>query len=207
MRLIPDRKTPAALFVLLIGIVVIVFAAHRLVLQQAAKLWIVSDPLDKPADAIVVLGGGLESRSYAAADLYRRGLGREVWITHGKSENGAPELKGADPTRAMLVKFGVPEAAIVDVPGQASSTYEEAKFVSNWTRIVDKRNLIIPTGPFHTHRVKWIFDKLVGLKGIKIVVRPIYSSTISPDTWWQSAEGRTDFSNEVTKYLYYRFRY
>src|SRR5262249_30375442 len=39
-------------------------------LQGAADLWIVSDPLTH-ADAIVVLGGNSQTRPLAAADLYR----------------------------------------------------------------------------------------------------------------------------------------
>ena len=45
-----------------------------------ADLWIVSDAVTH-ADAAVVLGGGLEVRPVAAADLYRRGLINRVLIS------------------------------------------------------------------------------------------------------------------------------
>jgi hypothetical protein len=38
-------------------------------LRGAADLWIVSDPVT-PADAVVVLGGGIDMRPFVAADLY-----------------------------------------------------------------------------------------------------------------------------------------
>jgi hypothetical protein len=43
------------------------------ILQGAARAWIVSDSV-VPADAIAVLGGGLETRPFAAADLYKKGM-------------------------------------------------------------------------------------------------------------------------------------
>ena len=42
------------------------------ILQGAADLWVVSDPLED-ADAVAVLGGGVNTRPFAAADLYKAG--------------------------------------------------------------------------------------------------------------------------------------
>src|SRR5262245_10358217 len=50
-------------------------------LQEAADLWVVSDPLTH-ADAIVVLGGSFQTRPAAAADLYRRGVANKVLVSH-----------------------------------------------------------------------------------------------------------------------------
>jgi hypothetical protein len=46
-------------------------------LQGAADLWIVSNPLTR-ADTIVVLGGNSQTRPPVGADLYRRGLANKV---------------------------------------------------------------------------------------------------------------------------------
>ena len=48
-------------------------------LRGMAGLWIVSDAVTK-ADAAVVLGGGLEGRPFAAADLYRKGIVNRILI-------------------------------------------------------------------------------------------------------------------------------
>jgi uncharacterized SAM-binding protein YcdF (DUF218 family) len=50
------------------------------ILQGAARAWIVSDSI-VPADAVAVLGGGLETRPFAAADLYKRGMVRQILIS------------------------------------------------------------------------------------------------------------------------------
>jgi hypothetical protein len=50
------------------------------ILQGVARAWIVSDSI-VPADAVAVLGGGLETRPFAAADLYKRGMARQILIS------------------------------------------------------------------------------------------------------------------------------
>ena len=54
--------------------------AHVQILQGIARAWVVSDSI-APADAIVVLGGGLETRPFAAADLYKKGMARQILIS------------------------------------------------------------------------------------------------------------------------------
>lgn len=212
MRFIRYHKVLTAIISLVFGCVVVTLAATPVVLQEAADLWIVSDALDTPADAIVVLGGGFDRRPHAAADLYKRGLGREIWITHAASAASSPKNVRSSPsteelTRALLINLGVPEAAIVDVPGEASSTYKEAELVSNLIGATNIKSLIIPTDPLHTFRVKWTYKKLLSDKGIKVTVRPIFQHTNSLERWWKSPQDRNYFADEVVKYIYYRIRY
>src|SRR6516165_12522258 len=60
------------------------WAARAPILHGMAKLWVVSDPLEH-ADAIVILGGRLDVRPFAAADLYKRGLADRVLVSNVKS--------------------------------------------------------------------------------------------------------------------------
>jgi hypothetical protein len=62
-------KAGMALAVLLLALS-IGWLARVQILQGVARAWIVSDSIG-PADAIAVLGGGLETRPFAAADLYK----------------------------------------------------------------------------------------------------------------------------------------
>ena len=52
------------------------------VLLGAAELWIVSDPVGR-ANAIVVLGGGLEIRPFVAVELWRKGFAGKILISQG----------------------------------------------------------------------------------------------------------------------------
>ena len=57
-----------------------VWLEREALLRGSADLWIVSDPIT-PADAVVVLGGGLEVRPFVAADLYKKGLVKKVLLS------------------------------------------------------------------------------------------------------------------------------
>lgn len=56
---------------------------REVLLRGAADLWIVSDPITS-ADAIVVLGGGIDMRPFVAADLYAKGLIKKVLLSKVK---------------------------------------------------------------------------------------------------------------------------
>jgi hypothetical protein len=49
--------------------------------RYAAEQWVLSDDIH-PADAVVVLGGGLDTRPFAAADDYRNGLAHKILISN-----------------------------------------------------------------------------------------------------------------------------
>ena len=79
-------------------------------LRGAANLWIVSDPIT-PADVAVVLGGGLEVRPFAAADLYRKGLVKKVLVSQVAEERVVKigVARGHTETnRQILLNQGVP---------------------------------------------------------------------------------------------------
>src|SRR5262249_9122510 len=92
-------------------------------LQEAADLWVVSDPLTH-ADAIVVLGGNSQTRPPAAAELYRRGLANKVLVSHWSDSQR---------NRAALLKLGVPASAIEAFGKANTNTREEAVALRQWT--------------------------------------------------------------------------
>ena len=99
------------------------------ILQGIARAWVVSDSI-VPADAVVVLGGGLETRPFAAADLYKKGLAKQILISAVRP-SPAEKLEivpsHVELNRAVLLKLGVPPEAIVSFGNGVSNTYEEAR--------------------------------------------------------------------------------
>lgn len=185
----------------------LLFLFRAPLLRTAADLWIVDDG-PTSADAIVVLGGGLQNRPFTAAKLYHQGRAPKVIIFDVKP---SPTTKlGLTPTeqeltRRTLIAEGVPESAILAIGYQVASTRDEARAVRDWVTDHKPRVLIIPTDPFHTRRVHWLFHKT--LKGssatpiITIAPRPEYTA----GNWWTTEEGLLDFQNELIKYIFDRF--
>src|SRR5258708_31625589 len=88
------------------------------------------------AAAIVVLGGGLETGPFVAAELWRRGLADKILISQGPEERAASV--GSIPSqselsREILLKSGVPAGAIETFRAATKNTSGEAVALREWT--------------------------------------------------------------------------
>jgi hypothetical protein len=178
-------------------------------LRGVADLWIVSDPL-MPADVIAVLGGGLNERPFAAADLYRTGLAKRIVVSQVAQERYA-KLGGipghTDLNRMVLLKLGVPEAAIATFGQGNESTDDEAVALREWAVEHRVSRIIIPSEIFFTRRVRWIFDREFAGSAVHFEIAGFEPSKYTRAEWWKSNGGIIDFQNEFMKYIYYRFKY
>jgi hypothetical protein len=120
------RRLKRAAVILAVGTLVIAFGwrERSLILQQVASWWVVSDGLSV-SDAIVVLGGGIDVRPFAAADLYKRGLAKTILVSNVRM--GRAEILGLEPSHTqlnceVLSKLDVPPSAIIRVGDNVSST-------------------------------------------------------------------------------------
>jgi DUF218 domain len=179
-------------------------------LRGVADLWIVSDPIT-PADAVVVLGGGIDIRPFVAADLYTKGLVKKVLLSKVKEppsvEIGAVTSDTED-ERQVLLRLGVPEAAIETFGNANKNTQEEATALKNWTERNTASVLIIPTEIFPARRVSWMFRREFAGTKVRIEVPSFDPARLyTRADWWKSEDGVISFQNEILKYLYYRLKY
>jgi uncharacterized SAM-binding protein YcdF (DUF218 family) len=179
------------------------------VLRGVADLWIVSDPVTQ-SDVVAVLGGGLEVRPFAAAEIYERGLATRVLVSE-VLEARSTAIVGApghtELNRMVLLKLGVPEAAIATF-GQASrNTWDEANALRNWATEHHVARIIIPTEIFSARRVRWVFHRTFAGSSVQLEIPSFEGNNYSRAEWWKSEAGMIAFQNEVMKYLYYRLRY
>jgi uncharacterized SAM-binding protein YcdF (DUF218 family) len=187
------------------GVILAIAAAwafHGFLLRQAARLWIVSDPISH-ADAIVVLGGGRAIRPAAAAELFQRGVAREILVPKSNYDQG----QEADATNSILVGRGVPADAIVEFPIVQHSTYGEARGILEIARTRGIKRLVIPTDIFPTRRTRWIFERELASSGVRINVLAIRAPDYGDEDWWVHGRGSSAFLSEIVKYLYYRAAY
>jgi uncharacterized SAM-binding protein YcdF (DUF218 family) len=179
-------------------------------LQGAANLWIVSDPVTR-GDAAVVLGGGVDDRPFEAADLYKRGLVKRVLLSQVDEERivklgitaGHTELN-----RQVLLKLGVPDTAIETFGTGNKNTRDEAVALRDWESRNAVSVLIIPTEIFAARRVRWMFRREFFGTGVRIEV-PSHDphTNYTQIGWWKTEYGWVSFQNEILKYVYYRLKY
>jgi uncharacterized SAM-binding protein YcdF (DUF218 family) len=178
-------------------------------LQGAANAWIVSDSV-QPADAVAVLGGGLEERPFAAADYYHQGLVSKVLVAAART---SPSVAlGVSPSHvalnhAVLTKLGVPEEAIETFGDELSSTFEESMALRDWAERHHAMRIIVPTEVFSSRRVKWMMERALSGSGTQVRVPALESYEYQRDEWWRKEQGLIAFHNEIIKYVYYRVKY
>src|SRR5947207_1631878 len=141
------RRLGAATLALIL-LVAGVWLGHEPLLRGAADVWIVSDPITH-ADAVAVLGGGLEVRPFAAAELYKKGLVRKILVSQVAEEGMSKFLAipgHSELNRMVLLKLGIPEAAIEMFGRANSSTWDEAAALKGWAGQHGVSRIVIPTG-------------------------------------------------------------
>src|SRR6476646_2925014 len=191
MTAIPGQKTPETaqpragryrwirylVVVLLVATMgMTVWIKRASVLQGAADLWVVSDPI-MPADAVVVLGGGADVRPYVAADLYAKGLVHTILVS--QVEDTPPSRLGVALNHTefnvrILRKLGVPDSAIELFGHGSQNTWEESLALRDWTKQHGISALIIPTEVFFARRARWVFQRSFSGTGIRIEVPSFY---------------------------------
>ena len=172
-----------------------------------ANTWMVNDPPAK-ADAIVVLGGGANFRSFEAVRLYQAGWAPRILVMN--SELRATDQLGltipeAELVRRILLSNAIPAQAIQVVGTNLTSTHDEALTLKRWSENSHAASFLIPTGPFHSRRVRWVFRKAFRDAPARLAV-----TSIAPEqcqSWWKKEQTLIDFQNEVVKSGFYHVRY
>jgi uncharacterized SAM-binding protein YcdF (DUF218 family) len=174
-----------------------VFAALVLLLAAVAAprlgAWlVVEDPLQK-ADAIFVLGGTMFERPLEAVDLFHEGWAPRLLLMRQIADYGEAELtargvtfqREIDVQLDVLVKLGVPRAAIEVLPPQNSTRDEAdellaAAVANQWTRV------IVVTSKQHTRRARLVMNRRLAGSGAQAILRASRYDRSDVDGWWRN---------------------
>ena len=216
---IPRRLRPwlvgfAALFGVLLVCVSVAYLARARVLTWVGSQLVHADPLE-PADALVVLGGGLSDRLIEAADLYLADYAPLVVLTRPPEPSGVMALKRrgvkVESTMERQLRYfreiGVPASAVTALSETVTSTDQEASLVARWAQNRDVQSLIIVTSRFHTGRSHFIFDRRFRDTGITIRIHPSRFKRFDPESWWRNRDRLREGVFEFQKLIFYRLRY
>ena len=205
----PRLRTAAYALLFLIALAAGVWLARVPLLQGAAQLWIVSDRVTA-ADAVAVLGGGLDTRPFAAAKYYHQRLASRILVaetrTRPAEEIGAV-ASDAQAGRQVLLKLGVPAEAVENFGSGLASTFDEAQALRAWAERTRARSLIVPTEIFSSRRVRWMLERAFEGSDVRVQVPAVEDPYYTRADWWLDVRGLVAFQNEVIKYVYYRCTY
>lgn len=182
------------------------YAFRQALLLELGHAWAINNPAPH-VDALVILGGGIDSRPEAAAKLYHDGVA--PWILYMNVKLAPAQRLGIIPdeaeiTRRLLLSNNVPETAIESIGTNVASTFDEACAVRDWAARHHPKSIEIVTDIFHTRRARWVFSKELAGTRLEIHLCGVPTLQYGLDDWWHHEEGVIAFQNEIAKYIYYR---
>ena len=192
-----------------LAILLAAYFERSALLAGVASQWVVNDTLT-PADAIVVLGGGLAHRPQMAAQLYHAGLAPRVLymdVKHSPVETLGLCPSESDLTQQLLRTNGVPDSASERIGRGVGSTYDESLAVRAWVEHTGAHSVIITTDLFHTRRARWIFRRELKGEPVKIQIAAVPLPEYAVTNWWHEEDGVIAFETEVFKSAFYHLRY
>jgi len=167
-----------------------------------AGLWLVrEDPLEK-SQAIVVLSGGLPVRALGAAQIYRGGFAKEIWLTQPLQPGAAMEdlhlpYAGEEQyNRMVLIAQGVPPAQIRLLTPRILNTADELRVVAAALDQQPGATAIVVTAKAHTRRVRALWNKLSQGHRDRLLVRASTEDSFDARHWWRTSNDALDVVRE-----------
>ncbi len=200
------RGCARALIVFLLAIVLLVLLRAPL-LRAVGGFLEVSDEIE-PADVILMLPGDLEARPQRVAELYHGGLAPMVAIV--RPEDRVPQRVAAVPNeadlaRTVLVRFGLPDSAIVIIAegGPSTSTRDDARIFAMWAAQQGIDGAIVVTSAFHMRRARWLLRRALP-DSVRLMMAPAQHDNFGASNWWHSEEGLLAYITEYLKLVHNR---
>jgi uncharacterized SAM-binding protein YcdF (DUF218 family) len=186
-------------------LVLLLALLHPWLLPLAGAYLDVSTP-PRTVDDMLVLGGGADTRPFAAAAVYKAGLAQRILLpTVRPSPESADGLVPSDQEimRQVLLKRGVPSEAIELLPGEVTSTADEARALRRYLDEHPGRRVAVVTNDYHTRRARCIFRTEVGDRAADLIFFAAPTDDFDAHDWWRSETGFQRYSDEYVKLLAY----
>src|SRR5439155_13649165 len=178
----------------LAALALVIVLGHAPALRWLGTALVVEDAL-KPADAIVVLAGGIPGREAAAAALYRQGLAPRVVVSNQLTpphvneliRMGIREHNFQSESRLLLERHGVPPAALVLVREPVKITETELRRVGLVAQEQAWHRVILVTSPHHSRRVKlvWAREAPAAIEGLVALAT---DESFEVGGWWRKRQ-------------------
>lgn len=183
--------------------VVVLYAISPFLLGCVGRWLNVGEELDVPVDYVYVLGGEASTRPFLAAAIFRAGFARKVLIPEGQPPTAADEWQMSEHQvqRAVLLHRGVPDRAILELPGPVDSTSDEAVALAKFLESNPQATVAVVTSNFHTRRTRLMFRRILPKHRdhLRFVACP--TDGFGPENWWHYRDGVLWYTAEYAKLL------
>jgi len=192
------------LFLLIVFIAAATGAALGL---SYAGEWLSVGDRPRHADAILVLGGGF-ARPFQAADLYRQGFARKIYVSVPAREHqyrlldeaGIAYPREEEIVRQILLLRGVPAGAIEYLGNDLISTSAEAQAARELFAKGAPRLLIV-TSAYHLRRARMTFADALPAADIGMIAS---NYDPLPQAWWKDQNAARNVLLELAKITFYQ---
>jgi uncharacterized SAM-binding protein YcdF (DUF218 family) len=196
-------------WILLLFLIIGLFLMREPVLTGLASFLVVEDEL-RPADLVFLLNGCIDTRPFFAGTLFKEGLAPKIAIAREKESRAVglgllPNI--TEISVGVLMKIGVPESQIEILPGEVTSTREEADALRQYVEKKGIDRVIVVTSSFHTRRAKWIIEKTLAERGLALQMAAVEDPEYDENNWWKREEGFFRLFEEYVKLVYYFLAY
>ncbi len=177
-------------------------------LAAMVHAWVVNDPVER-ADAVMVLGGGAQFRSFEAVRFHRGGLAGKVLFPHikpGADEPDATTSRETSLINRVLAHGHVPAEAREQIGRNVTSTRDEVIALRTWAEGVQARIIIVPTDPFHTRRLKALIHSIFAGSATRVLVTVVDPPGYRWQEWWRDEHGVLAFQTELLKSVQNAFK-
>lgn len=199
---IPKKVKTRQLRFAFLAITLLLAITSSLVIFSEVGKWLVREDTLQPATAIAILSGDLPTSALEAAELYREGFAKQVWLTHPGARVDALKALGIvypsedDCNFRVLRREGVPARAIRVLDKPIVNTDDELKVISAALQSKGGQKVIIVTNKSHTRRVHVLWTKYFAGRGTA-VVHAVPGDEFEADWWWRSSGDMTQVVHEV----------
>lgn len=194
-------RRAACLVLVVVGVLLAAWTA----VIGVGKWLVIEDPL-RPAAAIAILGGKMPFRAMEAAEIYRAGYAREVWLAgpEGAAEHEPMKKMGFSPYESdlyykVLERLGVPRTAVrILHPQGVRNTREEMAAIARMLRTSGGGRVIVVTSPTHTRRVRAIWSRVAWpLDELAVRYTRHEPRELKLERWWEREEEKGMVFREV----------
>ncbi|HEY4838498.1 MAG TPA: YdcF family protein [Candidatus Acidoferrales bacterium] len=184
-----------------IGLLLVLAGGCACIFFRVGTWLVVEDPLE-PSPVAVVLSGGMPERAREAAEIYRSGNAKQIWITHPEDvteemkQMGIYYLGETFYNQSVLLHLHVPVEKTRVLEPEIVNTQDEVNVISQAARDAGIHRVIIVTSKAHTRRVHAIWKKVVGADPA-LIVRYAPEDSFDPQHWWRHTADALQVVREV----------